>query len=113
LTLDAMRWYWDQYLGPDGDGSAPEASPLRATDLAGVAPAHIITAEFDPLRDEGEEYAARLRDARVPVTLSRYDGQIHGFLRMPAVMARAEDALDESAGAIRAALAGAVLSRRA
>jgi acetyl esterase len=104
LTRDAMRWYWAQYLGPGGDGSGPETSPLRAA-LTGVAPAHVITAEFDPLRDEGEEYAARLDEARVPVTLSRYDGQIHGFFRMPAVIARARDALDESAAALRVALA--------
>jgi acetyl esterase/lipase len=106
LTRDAMSWYWDQYLGPSGNGSAPEASPLRAAALTGVAPALVITAEFDPLRDEGEEYAARLDKAGVPVTLSRYDGQIHGFFRMPAVIARAEDALDETAAALRAALRG-------
>lgn len=104
LTRDAMRWYWDHYLGSDGDGTHPEASPLRAADLRGVAPALVVTAEFDPLRDEGEEYARRLEEAGVPVTLSRYEGLIHGFYRMPAVVERAHDALDESAAALRAAL---------
>ena len=100
-----MKWYWGHYLGPDEDGASPEASPLRAADLAGVAPTHVITAEYDVLRDEGEEYAARLSDAGVSVTLSRYDGVIHGFFRMPGVIRRAEDALDEAAAALREAFA--------
>jgi acetyl esterase len=99
-----MRWYWDHYLGPNGDGADPEASPLRTANLAGVAPALVLTAEYDPLCDEGEEYAARLREAGVEVTLTRYDGLIHGFFRMPAVIARAQDALDEAASALRRAL---------
>jgi acetyl esterase len=104
LTREAMRWYWDHYLGPNGDGADPEASPLRTANLAGVAPALVLTAEYDPLCDEGEEYAARLREAGVEVTLTRYDGLIHGFFRMPAVIARAQDALDEAASALRRAL---------
>ena len=103
LTLDSMRWFWDHYLGPDGDGADPEASPLRAADLAGVAPALVVTAEYDPLRDEGEAYARRLEEAGVPVTLSRYDGMIHGFYRMAAAMDRTQHALNESAAALRAA----------
>lgn len=103
MSCEDMRWYWDHYLGPDGDGGHPEASPIRAVDLAGAAPAVVLTAEYDVLRDEGEEYAARLAGAGVPVTLTRYDGLIHGFFRMPAVVARAEDALDEAAGALREA----------
>jgi acetyl esterase len=104
LSRDAMRWYWNHYLGPDGDGSDPDASPLRAADLSGVAPALVLTAEYDPLRDEGEEYAARLREAGVEAELTRYDGLIHGFFRMPAVIERAQDALDEAASALRHAL---------
>ena len=107
LTREAMRWYWEQYLGPDGDGTQPDASPLRAADLSGVAPALALTAEYDPLRDEGEEYAARLAAAGVPVTLSRYEGLVHGFFRMPAVLRRAETALDEAATALRSAFTAA------
>jgi acetyl esterase len=104
LTADTMRWFWEQYL-PEGDRFHPDASPLRAASLAGVAPALVITAECDPLRAEGEAYARRLEEAGVAVTLSRYDGMIHGFFRMPGVIDRANDALDEAARAIRAAFA--------
>jgi acetyl esterase len=104
LTAYAMRWFWDHYL-PDGDRFQPDASPLRADDVSGVAPALVITAEFDPLRDEGEAYARRLEQAGVPVTLSRYDGMIHGFFRMPAVIDRANDALAEASAAVKAAFA--------
>jgi acetyl esterase len=99
LTRDALRWYWAQYLGSD-DGSAPEASPLRASDLAGLAPACVFTAEYDPLRDEGEAYAARLEAAGVPVRLSRCEGLIHGFFRMPGTIPRANAVLDEAAEAL-------------
>ena len=101
LTKAGMAWFWDQYL-PEGDRFQPEASPLRAADLAGVASALVITAEFDPLRDEGEAYSRRLAEAGVLVTLSRYDGQIHGFFRLPAMIDRAWDALDEAAAGLRA-----------
>jgi acetyl esterase len=102
LTRDGMRWYWNHYLG-DVDGHHPDASPGRESDLAGLAPAFIATAELDPLRDEGEDYASRLEQAGVPTTLVRYDGMIHGFLRMPAAVDRAGDALDD----LSAVLSGA------
>jgi acetyl esterase len=104
LTAYSMRWFWDHYL-PEGDRFHPDASPLRADDLAGTAPAFVLTAEFDPLRDEGETYARRLEKAGVPVTLRRYDGMIHGFYRMPAVIDDANEALAETAAALRAAFA--------
>src|SRR5215472_11599453 len=94
LTLPAMRWYWDHYLGGT-DGVHPEASPLRAESLAGVAPALVVVCEFDPLRDEGIAYAERLREAGVPVRLSEYEGMIHGFLRMQAMIDRSHDLLHE------------------
>jgi acetyl esterase len=102
LTRDAMRWFWERYL-PDGDWFRPDASPLRAPDLAGVAPAHIIAAEYDVLRDEGEAYGRRLDAAGVTTVVSRHDGMIHGFFRLPAVVPRAQDALDEAALALRRA----------
>jgi acetyl esterase len=104
LTAELMRWFWRQYLADESRAGEPDCSPLRAPSLAGVAPAHVITAEYDPLRDEGEAYARRLRQAGVPVTLRRYDGQIHGFIRMPALIDRAAEAIDELAGAVREAL---------
>jgi acetyl esterase len=107
LTRAAMQWYWDLYLGPEGDGSAPEASPLRADDLAGLPPALVQTCEFDPLRDEGEAYGSRLAAAGVPATVSRHDGLIHGVFRMPGTVPAAWAMLEEAAAALRAAFASA------
>lgn len=104
LTAKTARWFWDQFCPLDRRGE-PEASVLRAADLRDVAPALVLTAEYDVLRDEGEAYARRLRDAGVPVTVTRYDGLIHGFLRMPAVIDRANDGIDEVSEAVRTALA--------
>ncbi|HET6949490.1 MAG TPA: alpha/beta hydrolase [Acidimicrobiales bacterium] len=105
LTAPTMAWFWDQYVG-SGDRTDPLASPLHAGDeaLAGVAPALVITAEFDPLRDEGEAYAARLEAAGVRVTASRYDGMIHGFFSMGDLVPEGKAAIDEAAEALRAAL---------
>jgi putative heme-binding domain-containing protein len=106
LTEAAMRWFWAQYLAHPDDGTKPLASPLRA-DLRGLPPAFVLTAEFDPLRDEGEAYAARLRSAGVRVEARRYDGQLHGFFQMGGVMDRGKQAIDAAAAALRAALAPA------
>jgi acetyl esterase len=75
-----MIWFWDHYLADASQANDPYVSPLRAPDLSGLPPALVQTAEYDPLRDEGEAYAARLREAGTPATLSRWDGLNHGFL---------------------------------
>lgn len=80
LTADAMRWYWHQYLPKNTDGRHPHASPLRAPTLRGLPPAFVATGECDPLRDEGEAYAARLTAEGVPTSHRRYAGMVHGFL---------------------------------
>ena len=78
LQRETMRWFWNHYVTSPSDGETPPVSPLRAPDLRGLPPAFIATAEFDPLRDDGESYAERLREAGVEATLKRYDGMIHG-----------------------------------
>ena len=104
LTAATMRRYWRVYL--DGaDGSHPDASPLRARDLSGVAPAWILTADHDVLRDEGEEYARALERAGVPVAVRRWPGTIHGFVRWVSAAGVARAAIGELALALRTALA--------
>jgi acetyl esterase len=105
LTKDAMVWFWNHYLRSAADGSNLLASPLRAQNLRGLPPALILTAEFDPLRDEGEAYAARLREAGVPVTLTRYNGMIHGFFSLGAVFDQGKQAMAQAAAGLRAAFA--------
>ena len=101
LSRAKMEWYWAQYLGTD-DGTHPDASPLRAADLQDVAPALVLTAELDPLVSEGEAYAERLRADGVEVRARRFEGMIHGFLRMPAIVDDADEAIDAIAAAVRA-----------
>ena len=79
LTREGMRWFWDHYLASEEDGAELKASPLRAESLEGLPPAYVITVGYDPLRDEGDAYAARLIEAGVAVELDRYEGMIHGF----------------------------------
>jgi len=82
LTRKGMQWFAAHYLASSEDGLNPEASPLLAKNLAGLPPTLVVTAEFDPLRDEGEKYAERMRAAGVAVTATRYPGMIHGFAAM-------------------------------
>jgi acetyl esterase len=103
LTRDSMIWFWNHYLRTEADARDPYAAPLRAPDLTGLPPALIITAEFDPLRDEGEAYGRRLREAGVPVTLTRYDGMIHGFFNMGEFLPQGKEAVAKAAAALRAA----------
>jgi len=105
LTTDMMKWFWRQYLPDPSDGEKPHASPLRAADLGGHPPAHVVTAGYDPLRDEGEAFAARLRDAGVPVSARRYEGVFHGFFGMTAFLDAAQEAMGEACDALRRALA--------
>ncbi|MEW6271431.1 MAG: alpha/beta hydrolase [Thermodesulfobacteriota bacterium] len=103
LTRNDMEWFWNHYLRGPQDATNPYASPLQASDLRGLPPATVITAEFDPLRDEGEAYAARLREAGVPTQLRRYDGVIHGFFSMGDVVAKGKVAMQEATEALRRA----------
>lgn len=82
ITLDDIEWSRHHYLRDDADAANPLASPLAAPDLRGLPPALVITAEVDVLRDDGERYAARLREAGVPTVLTRYEGMMHAFLQM-------------------------------
>ncbi|MGW6395187.1 alpha/beta hydrolase [Streptomyces sp. NPDC055103] len=96
ITADHLRWYWDGYLRQPADRTDPRAAPAAA-DLSGLPPAHVVTAGFDPLRDEGRAYAAALAAAGVTVEAHHYAGMFHGFLSMAA------DALPEAAEAREAA----------
>jgi acetyl esterase len=103
LERAQLDWFYDCYLRNGGDRADWRVSPLLAPSLEAVAPALVITAEYDPLRDEGEAYAKRLADAGVPVEVTRYDGMIHAFFGLTMTFDDAHDALSQSAAALRRA----------
>jgi acetyl esterase/lipase len=108
LRRDAMQWFWDQYTTDEAERDEPTASPLRAEldQLAGLPPALVMTAEADVLRDEGEAYADKLRQAGVPVTATRYQGIIHDFVMLNALRgtAAAEAAITQAVSYLGRAL---------
>ena len=97
LTRAGMQWFIRQYLASPEDAMNPHASPLLAADLSGLPPALVITAECDPLRDEGEAYARRLRQAGVEVVSKRYDGMIHPFFSLLGALPQAMEAVEQVA----------------
>jgi len=101
LTLADLRWYWDHYLSAGQSRTNPDVSPFHTADLAGLAPALVLTAGFDPLRDEGDTYAHRLEAAGVAVRRLPFPGQIHGFVRCAALIPEALDALSAIGDFIR------------
>lgn len=102
LSTADMAWYWHNYAG--SSAATPDAIPMLAEDLSGLAPALVQTAQYDVLRDEGEAYAGRMADAGVPVQLSRHPGMIHGFLSLTGMLPGADAALAEGAEWLRARL---------
>ena len=103
LTKEGMEWFRSQYLPKPEDRADPYASPLLAPDHSNLPPAVVITAQFDPLRDEGEAYAEKLRQAGVPVEVARYDGIIHGFVSFVGIVDQAAEALDLIAARVKQA----------
>lgn len=105
LTREAMMWFWRAYLPEQQSQIDPLAAPLRAN-LENLPPGHVITAEFDPLRDEGESYAIRLKAAGNNVSHKRYNGMIHGFVRRIDLFDQASLAIQEMAAVVNQALNG-------
>ena len=103
LTRAGMKWFWDLYLNTANDGAMPYASPLRAANLANLPPALVITAEYDPLHDEGAAYADRLRAAGVKVVHNDYKGMIHGFFTLGYALTQGKNVVAEACTALRAA----------
>jgi acetyl esterase len=102
LTRETMKWFWAHYLNDTSEGGHPHASPLRAQDLARLPPAYVLSAEYDPLRDEAERYGERLRASGVPVEITRRAGMNHGFMFWVGLVAGADAAMaDASAWARR------------
>lgn len=104
LTADAMRWFWDQYVPSTSDRENPYAAPIRADSLDRLPPALIVTAQYDPLRDEGKAYADRLQDHGVEAEFQCCEGLLHGFLTTHPYSARSREVIELSAAALHRAL---------
>jgi acetyl esterase len=102
LTHSVIRWFADHYLNGAADVHDWRASPARASTLIGLPPAYVLTAGADPLRDEGDEYARRLKEAGVPVTYRHFSGQFHGFFTMGKLLQQANVAASEIGAWLRA-----------
>jgi acetyl esterase len=98
-----MRWFYSHYLNDPAEGDDPRVSPVRADDLSGLPPAFVITAEYDPLRDQGRSYAAAMAEAGTPVVATTYAGMFHGFFSMITYIDAGKVALDDAVAALRAA----------
>lgn len=108
LSRAMMDWFMGHYMGPEADPADPRLSPVRAPDLSGLAPAVVITAGFDPLVDQGEAYAKRLKDAGVPTAYRCYDSLAHGFTAFTGAVPCADVACREIAGLVREGLEGRI-----
>jgi acetyl esterase len=106
LTHNDMDWFERRYLPAGADRTDPRVSVLGAPDLSGLPPAYVATAGFDPLRDEGEAFAERLREAGVRVALRRHPGLVHTFANLTAICPSARTAMLEAAGGLRMGLTG-------
>lgn len=104
LTSAMMQWFWQQYAPAEERAAEPYASPMRAKDVSGLPAGLCITAGFDPLRDEGEAYAAKLRAAGVELQIQRYDGMFHGFFSMTTLLDVAREAMSDACTALRRGL---------
>ena len=93
LTGGGMAWFWQQYLADPADAAHPHAAPNRADDLSDLPDAYVITAEYDPLRDEGKVFADRLAAAGSAVVHRRYGDANHGFMSWVGIIDRADEAL--------------------
>lgn len=107
LSKATMEWFWQHYIGNGSDPLSAYISPLRAENLTNLPAATVITAEFDPLRDEGEAFAAKLLAAGNTVTVKRFDGVVHGFFTMSDFLEEAREAFDLAAAELTASFAAA------
>jgi acetyl esterase len=105
LTIEEMRWSWEHYIADPSARTNPDASPLRAADHSGLPPAIVVTAGYDPLRDDGVAYVEALRAAGVPVAHQHYDDMIHAFFSLVNLLERGNEAVAQVGGGIRAAVA--------